>query len=72
MRVHCDREKTCEERYAKLLKDYTKIETENKKLNFRVSNLDIGRNKAECELQMYKKRFEELNLRVLRVIQRCL
>ena len=29
--------------------------------------MDIGRNKAECELQMYKKRFEELNLRVSRM-----
>ncbi|XP_057477226.1 uncharacterized protein LOC130764942 [Actinidia eriantha] len=67
LRVHCDREKTREQTYAKLLEDYTKIETENKKLNFRVSDLDIGRNKAERELQMYKKRFEELNLRVSRM-----
>ena len=67
LRVHCDREKTREQTYAKLLEDYTEMETENKKLNIRVSDLDIGRNKAEHELQMYKKRFEELNLRVSRM-----
>ncbi|KAL6979504.1 hypothetical protein U1Q18_021165 [Sarracenia purpurea var. burkii] len=59
-RVHCDRKKASEERYAKLLNDYANAQTENKKLNVRISALDFAKNKAE-------KRFEELDLRVLRL-----
>ncbi|KAA8520924.1 hypothetical protein F0562_011597 [Nyssa sinensis] len=73
-RVHHDRSRRAEERYDKLLKDFTKVENEKREvilhLKVKSTNLECvnaAKRRAEGEVEAWKKKFGELELRVLRL-----
>ncbi|KAA8528265.1 hypothetical protein F0562_035484 [Nyssa sinensis] len=71
-----DRAKRQEERYAKLLENFTKVENDKREviLQLKVSSTDLksakaSKRRAEAEVEAWKKKFGELELRIFRLEQ---
>lgn len=64
-RVMCDREKRGEERYGRLLEELKRNEECIAQLNCRNTELECEKRSGEAENEMWKKRFGELESRIL-------
>ncbi|CAK9163036.1 unnamed protein product [Ilex paraguariensis] len=70
-KMYRDREKRAEERYEQLLEEYKKVENEKKNMILELTNenaeLRGAKNRAEADVEAWKKRFGVLEVRVLKV-----
>lgn len=64
-KVMCGREKRAEERYGKLMEELKKSEECSAQLNCKNRELECEKRRIEAEIEMWKRRFGELESRVL-------